>query len=112
MTNSEIIEQARTELYRQGKLGTTGRMFKATIINADGEQETKLVPEPEEIHTFQHWKTLGFKVKKGEHALIRLTIWKHSSKKRESENGEEVEDGRCFMKESCFFSQSQVEAIA
>lgn len=111
MTNAAIIEEAKVQLMREGKIGTTGRMFKAVVIDGDGNEVERLVPEPEEIHTFQHWKSLGFKVKKGEHAVARIEIWKHSTRTVENEDGEEIDKSRMFRKIACFFSKSQVELM-
>ena len=77
----------------------------------DGNEIEKVIPEPEMIHTFQHWKSLGFKVKKGEHAVARIEIWKHASKTETDENGEEIDKSRMFRKVACFFSMSQVERM-
>jgi antirestriction protein ArdC len=64
----------------------------------------------EEAHTYAHWKTLGYQVKKGEKAKFKCQIWKCTSKKVE-EKGEEKEKSSMFMKVASFFTESQVEAI-
>lgn len=87
ITNNQIIMDATFSLVLEGKLG------------AD-----------EEIHTFARWKALGYTVKRGEHALIKLPIWKMSTKK--NDDGEEVATGRMFPKTSAFFGTSQVEKLA
>lgn len=66
-----------------------------------------LIKPEEEIHTFQGWKDRGYRVKRGEHAITRLTIWKYAGKK--DKETEEETDGHCFLKNSCFFATSQVE---
>jgi hypothetical protein len=64
----------------------------------------------EESHTFAFWKKHGFKVKKGEHAAFKTTIWK--AKERTVEvDGEEAKDLSMFMKTAHFFTRSQVEAV-
>ena len=63
----------------------------------------------EEIHTFQHWKSIGYSVKKGEKAVAKFPIWKMGTKK--DEEGEEKSTGRMFLKNSAFFSSRQVEPI-
>ncbi len=114
MTNEMIIFMESQKLAEEGKIGYTGRTFEA--VNADGEKIT--VKETEEIHTFQHWKALGFKVEKGQHAVAKFPIWKHTGSKVEKmtdSNGDEKEfmdRGHMFMKVAAFFSRSQVEAIA
>lgn len=92
MTNEQIIYEHALELVEEGK-----------IREIDGM--------PEAIHTFQHWKTLGYAVKKGEKAIAQFYIWKCVSKK--AENSEEMteEQKRMFMKKASFFSDSQVMAL-
>lgn len=64
------------------------------------------------LHTFQSWKAKGFQVKKGQKALIKCEIWKKSTKKEKNEEtGELEENGRFFLKSSCFFSNEQVEKV-
>ena len=93
MTNLQIIENAKAALVMNG------------IITPD-----------QDLHTFNGWKERGFKVKRGEHAIARFSIWKHATRKTKDDDGVEVEavdlSGRCFLKESCWFSDSQVEPVA
>lgn len=116
ITNAMIIFNAQMELMEQGKIGTTGRTIK--IQFEDGEKE---LPEPEDIHTFAFWKDHGFLVKKGEHAVAKLRIWKGAPQTVEitgkhPKTGEDVtvteETTRMFMKTAHFFSASQVAPIA
>lgn len=104
MTNEMIVLNAQFELMEQGKIGTTGRM----LAYVNGEGNVVRVPEPEEIHTFMRWKELGFKVQKGEKAIAKIPVWKHTAKVNE-ETGEE-ENARMFLKTSSFFARHQVEA--
>lgn len=106
MTNADIIFSAQLDLMEQGKIGTTGRMLKY-VVTVNGKQEERTLAEPEPIHTFQRWKELGFKVKKGEHAIAKFGIWKYAGKAPEDD--EEEDTRRMFMKTSCFFSLAQVE---
>ena len=64
----------------------------------------------EESHTYNHWKQLGYQVRRGEHAKFRARIWKHGSRKVEVDD-EEHEVGRMFMKNAAFFTRSQVDEI-
>lgn len=105
MTNNMIIFTAQQELLQAGILKPTGRMIEIT----DAAGNPLIFPEAEDIHTFAAWKELGYIVKKGEKAITKLTIWKHTSKINE-ENGEE--SSRMFMKTAAFFAASQVEKIA
>lgn len=89
MTNSEII---------------LGNM---AILIADG-----IITEDNVIHTYAHWKSLGFQVKKGEHAIARFPIWKYTRKKNKDMSEEEAQQkGYCFMKNSAWFTDTQVEPI-
>lgn len=89
MTNSEII---------------LGNM---TILIADG-----VITEDNVIHTYAHWKSLGFQVKKGEHAIAKFPIWKYTKKKNKEMSEEEAQQkGYCFMKNSAWFTDTQVEPI-
>ena len=81
-----------------------------------GEKMTRGITET--IHTFEKWKSLGYKVKKGEKSEIKFPIWKYG--KGKSEEPEEDADGNetkkkkggyCFMKMSAFFKESQVEPM-
>ena len=62
MTNAQIISLATAEFLEKGTLKLIGG-------------------EPEEIHTFEGWKERGYCVRKGEKSDIKITIWKHSTKK-------------------------------
>lgn len=71
------------------------------------------ISEEEEIHTYAHWKSLGYQVKKGQKAVAQFPIWKYTNKKKAEEVSEEEAQARgyCFMKMSSFFSTKQVEPI-
>ena len=89
MTNSEII---------------LGNM---AMLIADG-----VITEDNVIHTYAHWKSLGFQVKKGEHATAKFPIWKYTKKKDKDMSEEEAQQkGYCFMKNSAWFTDTQVEPI-
>ena len=97
MTNAEIIMAARMELAKAGKL---------EIING----------EPQEIHTYNAWKRLGFQVLKGQKAVCMLRIWKPIPKKGtkpvQIEDEEDNEQKPWMMpKNAFFFSASQVDSI-
>lgn len=59
------------------------------------------------LHTFQMWKHMGYKVKKGEHARITTQLWKYQTK--ENEKGEKEE--KCFLCKSHLFTNEQVERM-
>lgn len=110
MTNAQIIFDNQMILLNAGKISHTGRTIKVMV-----NDEERNIPEPEPIHTFSVWKAMGFIVKKGEKAVARFPIWKYTAWKKGNETAEEAPPddgtGHCFLKESCFFSLSQVERI-
>ena len=105
MTNEQIIFNERIDLMEKGTIGTTGE----TIVVEDAEGNKMQYNEPEQIHTFLEWKKRGYKVKRGEHAVTKLNIWKHVLKK--SEKDDEADKEKMFMKLAFFFTASQVEPI-
>lgn len=105
MTNAMIIFNNAVELMEQGIIGTTGRQI--TVENENGEKKT--LDEPEAIHTYAAWKSLGFQVKKGEKAKASFMIWKYTTKKAKSED--EEEQSRMIMTKAFFFTKEQVETI-
>lgn len=111
MTNATIILNESVKLMEQGKLKGTGEYVTVEINGAP-----KQIEMPEAIHTFNGWKQLGFKVKKGEHSEIKFPIWKYTekAKKPEEMTGNPLEDepvSNMFMKLSAFFTAAQVEPI-
>lgn len=109
MTNAQIIFNEAQRLAEAGAIKYTGREF---VMDVDGEQIT--VKETEDIHTFNGWKERGYMVQKGQKAVARFCIWKHSPgrvKELPNGEGEYMEKDRMFMKQSCFFSRSQVEEV-
>lgn len=104
MTNETIIFNEAQRLAEEGKISYTGRELK--VLCDDGT--VTVYKETEPIHTYAAWKSMGMKVRKGEHAVTKLVIWKHTEK--ENEDGEK--DTKMFMKTAHFFSASQVEVIA
>ena len=109
ITNADIIFHETMRLLEAGKIKATGRAIEVT--NSEGKR--LLVPEAEPIHTFAKWKELGYKVKRGEHAITKLAIWKYTTRRTDDEADpeEQTERGYCFQKTACFFSASQVEPI-
>lgn len=107
MTNEMIIAGMAQELMEAGKIKATGRVFE--LETADGEVIE--FPETEAIHTFSHWKELGYMVRKGEHAVADFKIWKYTAKKKGETEEEAQEKGHCFMKRAFWFSESQVEKL-
>lgn len=106
MTNAMIILDESVRLMGEGVLAGTGEFI--TVQNADGTERHLEIPE--QIHTFQGWKDRGFSVKKGEKAIAKFPIWKHTSKTVEVD-GEEETKTNMFMKTAAFFKLSQVERI-
>ena len=90
-----------------GIIGSTGRKF--VLTNEDGEKKEML--EPECIHTYAKWKALGRQVKKGEKCVASFIIWKHTTKKKETESEDEEPQRKMFMTKASFFRECQTEAI-
>lgn len=111
MTNEQIIFNASSELMKQGIIKGTGKFLPA--VDHEGNETT--IEIPEEIHTFAHWKELGYSVRRGEKAIAKLNIWKCVTKKRmvteEESNTIEVDESSMFMKSSAFFAAHQVEPL-
>jgi hypothetical protein len=99
----------------QGILQGTGKTV--TVHNSDGTETVYEIPE--QIHTFAAWKSLGFSVKKGEHACAAFCIWKYAAARANREQtateeetaGEQAENGRMLWKKAFFFKASQVERL-
>lgn len=104
MTNAQIILNAAQELAEQGKIQYTGKTFEYT----DAKGDKILLRETEDIHTYATWKEIGYQVRKGQKAVAKLIIWKHTTKFDEDSQRDE---SKMFMKRSSFFSRSQVDAI-
>lgn len=115
MTNNDIIFMKSQELAKNGIISYTGREF--TMTYADGSQG--VIRETEKIHTFAEWKKSGYKVKKGSHAVAKFAIWMYTDKPsratvqaRETAGQDtDAPDPHYYMKESAFFSASQVQPM-
>ena len=113
MTNAQIISNAQFDLMKAGKIGSTGRNLE--FIDEAGNVFS--MPEPEPIHTFRYWKECGYAVKKGEKAVAKITIWKHTVKHHDIPEDADPNtaailaepETHMFMKTACFFSASQVQ---
>ena len=111
MTNAQIIFNESIRLFEEGIIKGTGRMLEAVITDKDGNEEKKLIEEPEAIHTYATWKQLGRQVMKGQKAKAEIVIRKHTEvQKKDSE--EEEKESKMFMKKAFFFTLDQTEAIA
>lgn len=92
MTNFQIIEQAKKKLVADGK------------IQAE-----------DEIHTYKHWKKLGYQVFRGEKAITSLNIWQYFQKASQGLDDDEGEqkqpEGKMRLKKAYFFSSKQVFQI-
>ena len=63
------------------------------------------------IHTYAGWQERGYQVKKGEKAIAKFPIWKYTKGKKEMTEEDAQAKGYCFMKNSAWFSDLQVEPI-
>jgi hypothetical protein len=108
MTNAQIIGNAQDALLKAGKIRPTGRVLRAV----DGAGNEITVPEPEEIHTNKTWKEMGFQVQRGEKAVCKLHIWKHTTRKVKTEDSSEGETvSQMFITSAAFFAMHQVQPI-
>lgn len=109
MNNATIILLESVKLMEEGKLKGTGE--KIVVEEADGNKKEYEIPE--QIHTFQRWKSMGYSVKKGQKAIAKFPIWKYTKGKKPDDMDEEeaAEKGYCFLKMSSFFTTDQVEKI-
>lgn len=93
MTNAQIINNARLALAADGKLELVDGL-------------------PEEIHTYNKWKQMGYQVFRGEKAVCKLSIWKPVSKKKagdaDGDEDQKKDDVYMVMKTAFFFSTKQV----
>lgn len=111
MTNYQIILHQSIELMKSGAISGSGKFICAEHPDGTIEQ----IELPEEIHTFAAWKSRGYSVKKGEHAIAAFPIWKFAASARRSDSeelinpDEQTPDGRMFMKTAYFFRACQVE---
>jgi antirestriction protein ArdC len=65
-----------------------------------------------EAHTYAGWLQLGYRVKKGEKATFKTSIWNKTNKKnKDAEENKEEGSGYYYMKLSHFFTIHQVEKI-
>ena len=118
MTNAQIILEESLRLMEEGKLKGTGQ-----YAQIETDLGTKTIELPEEIHTFNGWKQIGYQVKKGEKSSIKFVIWKHTTKMLDTNTGNPETDKanalvneqggieNMFTKMSAFFTFAQVEKI-
>lgn len=118
MTNAQIILNESLSLMEQGILKGSGH-----FAEIETEEGTTTIELPEDIHTFNGWKALGYSVKKGEKSSIKFPIWKHTRKMLNTDTGnaeldkmnaqinEQGGQTNMFMKMSAWFTAAQVEPI-
>lgn len=71
------------------------------------------------VHTFKAWKERGYSVKKGQHATLKVEIWRHKDRRQDQEPEQEqdqeqerLERPGDFYKKVChLFTFEQVEPI-
>ena len=108
--NSQIIFEKEIELAQQGKIPTMERKIS---VNLNGE--TMEINEPSHIYTASQWRNKGYIIRKGEHAVASLYIWRNVNFRpdkdaKTDENGI-VQASHMEKKKSWFFSVDQVEPI-
>ena len=110
MTIAEIILRNRIFLMEQGVLKATEE--RVVYVDDDGKQKETFLPE--EIHTFNAWKKMGYVVNKGEHAVAKFPIWKVREKRKADSDDKEKDDAqdkKMFMKMAFFFTADQVKKM-
>lgn len=113
MTNEEIILQNRVFLMEQEVIkGVPG-----TALLWKDEQGEREILMPEEIHTFDEWKKMGFIVQKGQHAIAKFQIWmprkgKSKAKVEEEEQQEAGAPKGFYKKVAFFFTADQVKKLS
>lgn len=109
MTNAMIILLKQMELVEQGILKYTGRTVKGINVLTGEPAE---VPEIQCIHTYAGWKERGYQVRRGQKAVASFPIWKYTKGKTKDMDEEEAQaNGYCFMKNSSWFTEEQVDPI-
>lgn len=105
MTNEMIILNERIRLLEEGVIKATGRM--ASYEDAEGVIHEYI--EPEEIHTFNGWKSHGRVPMKGTEAVAKFPIWRFEPKHYDSSGEEQPE--KMFLSTAAFFTKSQTEQL-
>lgn len=107
MTNAMIVLLEQVKLAEAGVLKYTGRMIKG--INPMTGEPTE-IQEIQPIHTYARWKKMGYQVRRGEKAVAKFAIWKYTEKKTDDMDEEEAQKrGYCYLKNSSWFTDEQVE---
>lgn len=109
MTNEMIILWESVKLMNEGIIKGTGKFTEAEI---NGKIEKFEIPE--EIHTYDRWKKMGYQVQKGEKSFIKFRVWYFTGKNGKSEEVEESTEknkhyGKCYMRMTSFFTINQVK---
>ena len=110
-SNKEIIFNKEIELAQNGLIPVLERRI---IVSRDGQDVE--INEPTHIHTVSGWRSKGYLVREGEHAVASIPIW-HRINERPDDNAEAGENGavkasRMEKKRSYFFSIDQVIPIS
>ena len=108
MTNEMIILTKSVELMNAGVIKGTGKYAEAEI---NGKIEKFEIPE--EIHTYDRWKKLGFQVQRGQTSFIKFKVWFFTGRNQMVDDNDENTNqrGKCYMKTASFFTAEQVKAI-
>lgn len=102
MTNDQMINKTAVELGLFTK-------EQAKAILASGNR----LP----LHTYAEWRSLGYQVKRGEHAALKMQLWKPRKGKKEEEAGQQnapesdTTDGSFFLATAHLFLITQVERV-
>ena len=110
MTNEMIIMMESVRLMKEGVIKGTGKFAEAKI---NGKIEKFEIPE--EIHTYERWRKMGYQVQKGQTSFIKFKVWFYTGRNGRSQEVEEGAEnstqqrGKCYMRMTAFFTADQVK---
>ncbi|MBR4589650.1 MAG: hypothetical protein IKO36_03210 [Bacteroidaceae bacterium] len=110
MTNEMIIMMESVRLMKEGVIKGTGKFAEAEI---NGKIEKFEIPE--EIHTYERWRKMGYQVQKGQTSFIKFKVWFYTGRNGRSQEVEEGAEnsrqqrGKCYMRMTAFFTADQVK---
>ena len=108
MTNEMIILTESVKLMEDGIIKGTGEFVEVEING-----EIKKFEIPEEIHTYERWRKMGYQVQRGETSFIKFKVWFFTGGNGRNQELEETESaqqhGKCYMRMTSFFTKDQVK---
>lgn len=65
----------------------------------------------EDLNTFLEWKRLGYRIKKGEKAVVQTKLWKKVKHKVRLEDDQEEVQSKFVLVPAYLFTRSQVQKL-